>query len=137
MSKRDEKEKAATALRRDRENKRVYDLVMDSVVSGNVETKEISKDTGISTYKVDKCIRENASISEKFYESRKGATSIATENMLAILNDRFHSKNWEVTKYVLSNFENETSKFMTEKDNGTVLLGTEGLKKIGLSFKIE
>lgn len=80
-----------------------------------ITIKDLVKKSGISRLSVEQAIANSEELQFIMKERRRMITSIATENLMEIVQDRRDVNNYQATKFVLENFKNELEEAVPSK----------------------
>tara|TARA_R110000765_G_scaffold376036_2_gene466740 strand:- start:417 stop:842 length:426 start_codon:yes stop_codon:yes gene_type:complete len=106
--------------KRDKEsltNKRAI-LVEAAIDLGLTSRTEIAKSTALKLQELNNLFRERPELYAKFCIVRKTIVDMAADNMMDIVADRAHPKNYDASKFVITNYKSDLDASLESKVDG-------------------
>lgn len=104
-------------LRQEREIlERQTSKVEFALEKGCTTRKAICEEAKIERYELSKVFQENEELYKKYTRCRRELVDTAADNIQMIIEDTNHKKNFEASKYVLSNYKSDLDSILESKD---------------------
>jgi len=93
-------------------------LLVEAALEAELTTKEdICKATEITRLQLNELFRKNGELYAKYCVLRKLLVETASDNISAIVSDRGHPKNYDASKWVVTNYKSDLDSVLEVKDD--------------------
>jgi len=92
-------------------------LLISAALDSDITTKEeLCKVTELSRTQLNLIFKENPELYARYCVLRKLLVEIASDNISAIVEDRGHPKNYDASKWVVTNFKSDLDSVLESKE---------------------
>lgn len=91
-------------------------LVQKALESGHITKIDICKATGLKIVALNNLFRDNRELYAEYVVLRRTITDIAADNIVAIVMDKTHPKNYDASKEIMKMYKTELDESLDAKD---------------------
>tara|TARA_R110000796_G_scaffold178022_1_gene294800 strand:+ start:5827 stop:6291 length:465 start_codon:yes stop_codon:yes gene_type:complete len=84
--------------------------------NGLTTRAELAKVAGIKLFQLTILFKSEKEVYDKFCLIRQTIVDIASDNLMDIVSDKKHPKNYDASKHVLTNYKSDLDSILTSKD---------------------
>jgi hypothetical protein len=126
-------------LDRDREKKKSDKMEMlNACLNEGISTRrELAKLSGFTLIQLNQLFHKDRELYAKFCLIRRQMVDIATDNIMDILMDPKHPKNYDASKYIATNYKSDIDSSLESKDEDSIEVevgGTENSRPVVIRF---
>ena len=101
-------------------------LVEQALDNGLLIKSDICNATGLKMTILNAVFAENRELYARYTVLRRTVTDVAADNIVSIVMDKTHPKNYEASKEVLKNFKTDLDNTLEKKDGDEIRIETTG-----------